>query len=101
MTALVLAGKNELDPAPLSTDPRTTKYTDVVRPKVEKTNIPAICRARPIEAITLAPYRSESRPENGATRPPRTYPGMSSNEASQGDIPRGPCKYIITRKITA
>ena len=71
ITALVLAGKNILLPAPLRMDPKTTSATDVLMSSTEKTNIPNNCSTRPSDAMILAPWLSDNLPAKGAISPPR------------------------------
>ena len=54
----------------------------------------------PVVAIILAPYLSESLPIIGLRRLPTTYPGIKRSEASSGDKPLTPWRYMITRKTT-
>ena len=100
MIAALFAGKKKLVPMPLTRLTTTISHSRVVNVELGVGQEATTWRARPAVAGTTGPFRSAGRPAR-ADGERVTKPGTRSSEAWIGDRPRGPCRYMISRKRTA
>lgn len=68
---------------------------------VRNTNVAMTRKIAPKVVRFLVPYLSDNLPIIGLRNLPATYPGTSSKDAFSGESALIPCRYMITKKITA